>query len=296
MIITAEELKILARSAREASRIAGEYIISQRNRVPAVHVKEGVSSRAAEVVTAIDTESQALILDHLQPLTDDFDLGLLAEEAPDDGSRLEKDYFWCIDPLDGTLAFVEQRTGYAVSIALVSRAGVPLIGVTHDPITGDFYQAIRGHGHQFAETDEQEGEKLVCFFDQSMNFHPNYETILMHLKDVAKNRQLSGIDVRYGRGSVLNACHVAQLRHAVYFKMPKREPGGGSFWDFAATACLFAEAGLSATDVFGGPLLFDDQETTFMNRRGVIYASSKGLHEAICKLAGELLSSEDRAL
>ena len=55
--------------------------------------------------------------------------------------RLELNYFWCIDPLDGTLPFIEGKVGYAVSIGLVSRDGTPLIGVVCDP----YHQTLSSH-------------------------------------------------------------------------------------------------------------------------------------------------------
>ena len=49
-----------------------------------------------------------------------YDLALLTEESEDDRSCFEKDYFWCIDPLDGTLPFTRNEAGYSVSIGLVA--------------------------------------------------------------------------------------------------------------------------------------------------------------------------------
>jgi fructose-1,6-bisphosphatase/inositol monophosphatase family enzyme len=65
--------------------------------------------------------AQAAVLEVLAPTFKAYDLGLLTEELADDGSRFEKDYFWSIDPLDGTLPFTQGKPGYAVSIALVRR-------------------------------------------------------------------------------------------------------------------------------------------------------------------------------
>ena len=47
----------------------------------------------------------------------DYALALLTEESADDGSQFCQDYFWCIDPLDGTLPFIRGLPGYAVSIS-----------------------------------------------------------------------------------------------------------------------------------------------------------------------------------
>ncbi|MDF3128359.1 inositol monophosphatase family protein [Kiritimatiellaeota bacterium B1221] len=80
-------------------------------------------SLASAVVSELDREAQDLILTELEESVGRFDLGILAEESEDSQDRFEKEYFWCIDPLDGTLPFLEGKTGYAVSIALLSREG-----------------------------------------------------------------------------------------------------------------------------------------------------------------------------
>ena len=73
-------------------------------------------------------------------------MGLISEELKDDSSRFENEFYWCIDPLDGTLPFTEQVDGYAVSIALVSREGIPVLGVVYNPEKNDLYTAVKGEG------------------------------------------------------------------------------------------------------------------------------------------------------
>lgn len=70
----------------------------------------------------------------------------MTEESPDNRERLKKDFFWCIDPLDGTLPFIESTSGYAVSIALVAHDGTPYIGVIYDPVEQVLYHAVKGCG------------------------------------------------------------------------------------------------------------------------------------------------------
>ncbi|RMG60719.1 MAG: inositol monophosphatase, partial [Bacteroidetes bacterium] len=111
-----------------------------------VEEKEGGENYASQVVTGIDRASERAILARLRPSCDTFDLALLSEETPDDGSRLEKDYFWCIDPIDGTLPFIEKRLGFSVFIALVARDGTPQIEVVFDPSSGTLYHAAKGMG------------------------------------------------------------------------------------------------------------------------------------------------------
>ena len=79
----------------------------------------------------------------------------------------------------------------------------------------------------------------------------------------------------------MNAMHALENRPGCHLKLPKPEEGGGSLWDYAATACIYEEAGAWATDVFGQPLELNRKESTFMNHRGVLYASNSELAAAI---------------
>ena len=83
------------------------------------------------------------------------------------------------------------------------------------------------------------------------------------------------------QGAVLNACRVAEIAPALYFKLPKDTPGGGSLWDFAATACIFNELGLPCSDIRGEALRLNPEGSTFMNHRGICYASSPQLATAV---------------
>ena len=119
------DLDQLLATALEAADAAGAMIA--RSRPTTVERKAGGESLASQVLTDVDEQSQQLILEILAPTIERFDLGLLTEERDDDGSRFEKACFWCIDPLDGTLPFIDNVPGYAVSIALVARDGVDAV-------------------------------------------------------------------------------------------------------------------------------------------------------------------------
>ncbi|MBN2618328.1 MAG: hypothetical protein JXR64_08475, partial [Spirochaetales bacterium] len=124
------------------------------------------SSLASNTLTNADLYSQKAILKILNPIIVKFDLGLLAEESLDDNSRLIKDYFFAIDPLDGTKSFIEKDYGFAVSIALVSREGYPIIGVVYNPVNKNLYTSIKGHrlfrnGLELKKTPSLGNKKII---------------------------------------------------------------------------------------------------------------------------------------
>jgi len=75
--------------------------------------------------------------------------------------------------------------------------------------------------------------------------------------------------------------HALENGPGCHLKLPKPEEGGGSLWDYAATACIYEEVGAWATDVYGQPLELNRRESTFMNHRGVLYASGHILGKKI---------------
>lgn len=79
---------------------------------------------------------------------------------------------------------------------------------------------------------------------------------------------------------MMNACGVLNRPPACYFKVPA-PTGGGSLWDFAATACLFHEVGAVATHMHGGSLELNRADSTNMNHRGVLFATDEVLAQRI---------------
>ena len=285
MNLTPPNLIQLAEYAITAAKKAGKHI--SETRPLNVERKEGGDTLASQVVTEVDQQSQDIVLEVLNPTLSKFDLALLTEESPDDGRRLEKDYFWCIDPIDGTLPFIEGVPGYAVSIALISRAGVPQIGVVYDPVEHTLYHAIKGQGafrNSQPWTIEQNGEhrsQLHLIIDRSVTEEPRYPKVITELEKIMATLGLQSLEIITHGGGVMNACWVLEHAPACYFKFPKPQEGGGSFWDYAATACLFHELGAVATDLHGNPLDLNRPDSTFMNHRGILFATNEALAEEI---------------
>lgn len=277
-------LQQLCDTAIQAACEAGQFVQSMDRNKLQRHFKEVGSSAASQLVTEVDVRSEAIIRQCLQATSEQWGIAFVGEESsqsvPDViPERMLKPYYWCVDPLDGTLPFVEGSPGYAVSIALVDQSGVPLIGVVYDPVDSTLIHAIKGQG---AYRDQAPitratsvSASLVVFADTSFRAHENYEDILNTLNRCAQDSGLDGIAMVYGSGAVKNACQVLDYPAACYVKLPKSEDGGGSIWDFAATACIVGEAGGWASNIHGQPLELNRQASTFMNHQGVLYASNE---------------------
>ncbi len=285
-----EQLQLLCKLAIQAAQEAGQWIEKfDGHNVPRVFKGAG-SSEASQLVTEVDIGSEEIIRQRLQRISATLDIAFVGEESSssiglDAEPRFEKPHFWCVDPLDGTLPFVEGRAGYAVSIALLERSGKPLIGVVYDPSRRTLFHAIKGQGsyRDLAPFSQSEllTKSLVVYADGSFKTHVNYKSAASALERCAATLGLDDVTFVYGNGAVKNACQVLESKQACYLKLPKKEDGGGSIWDYAATACIAHEAGAWASNIHGQALALNRLDSTFMNHEGIIFASNKQIAQLV---------------
>lgn len=275
------DLVKLKNIACEAARAAGKIIqLASPADVAVEDKKDGGENPASQVVTAIDREAEREIVKHLLPSCKAYNLALLTEERPDDRSRFEKEFFWCIDPLDGTLPFTKNQVGYSVSIALVQKDGTPVVGVVYIPTSKCLYWAIKGQGAYKNERvlrANRKGNYLQYITDKALSETPRANEIRSILKASVERYKLRGIRERSGGAAVYNAIMAIENGPALMMKFPKAEKGGGSVWDYAASACICSEAGMKVSNYHGEPLELNRKDNTFMNHEGIYYANLPGV-------------------
>src|SRR4029078_10559630 len=100
--------------ACELARAAGAAILEHYE--GPLKIKQKNSDDDAERVTQGDTMANDLIVGHLKrEFPND---GILAEESVDTKRRLEKSRVWMVDPLDGTIVFIERQGAFRVTMRL----------------------------------------------------------------------------------------------------------------------------------------------------------------------------------
>lgn len=101
----------------------------------------------ASPVTLADQRAEALILEGLARLTPA--VPVVAEESVAAGGaptlKSADDWFWLVDPLDGTREFISRNGEFTVNIALI-HAGEPVLGVVLAPAIDTLYAGARGLG------------------------------------------------------------------------------------------------------------------------------------------------------
>ncbi|WP_420797365.1 3'(2'),5'-bisphosphate nucleotidase CysQ [Aminobacter anthyllidis] len=128
------ELELLRAAATEAGRIAMGFF----RQSPEVWFKGGNSP-----VSEADYAADHYLRDTLLAARPDY--GWLSEETADNPDRLGARRTFVVDPIDGTRGFVEGRTAWCVSVAVVEN-GRSLAGVLECPARNETYWAVAGGG------------------------------------------------------------------------------------------------------------------------------------------------------
>jgi myo-inositol-1(or 4)-monophosphatase len=216
-------------------------------------------------VTSVDLEADAAIR---AVLTREFpDYGWLSEETADDSERLSRRRVWIVDPLDGTKEFIARIPEFSVAVALVED-GLPVVGVTYNPIREEMYWAAKGTG---------------CFVD-SRRLHVSIVADLQHARLLASRSEVARGEWKpYESLAIINptgsvayklALVAAGIGDATLSRTPKSE------WDVAAGAALIAEAGGRMTEIDGSEMRFNRRDVTL---RGLI-GSNGLLHDKLVDL------------
>ena len=94
-------------------------------------------------LTLADTTCHEKIIDRLQRTN----IPILSEEGSEITYQERKswEYFWLVDPLDGTKEFIKRNGEFTVNIALISK-GKPIIGVVYAPVKQEIYFALEKLG------------------------------------------------------------------------------------------------------------------------------------------------------
>ncbi len=102
--------------------------------------------------TKADRRSHQIIIDFLNKTN----LPVLSEEGPkiDFSERKHWEYFWLIDPLDGTKEFINKNGEFTVSIALIKK-NKPIGGVIYVPCSDILYYGSQETGVCKIEKDKQ---------------------------------------------------------------------------------------------------------------------------------------------
>jgi myo-inositol-1(or 4)-monophosphatase len=207
-----------------------------------------------DVVSGASIEVQDAILEVLKRETPDF--GILAEEGPED-ERLPVDaeHLWIVDPVCGSLNYVQGIPYFAVSIALRTQGAIR-IGAVYDPCRDEMFAATASgratlNGGTIGVQQISEGydafEKAWVGTDW-----PHDQDRLDQAMQIAAVMARQIVVLSALGSPALGMCNVAAGRTHAYWALDLK------IWDIAAAAVVLTRAGGTLTDAHGGSWLFSN--------------------------------------
>ena len=211
-------------------------------------------------VTLADREAEAFIMMSLQAFMPD--IPVIGEESVALGQIpkiASSEYFWLVDPLDGTKEFIAGNDEFTVNIALI-KDNRTVLGVVYAPATGILYA---GHGEGTAIRWSQDTDK-----DKSVRVRPAPDeglTIVAsrnHGNDEKLNTLLESFKVKklIQYGSSLKICAIAEGKADMYPRL-----GPTCEWDTAAAQAVLEAAGGVLTDMDGSSFTYGHKVRDFLN-------------------------------
>ena len=205
-------------------------------------------------LTEADTRANNIICTALLKLYPE--IPILSEENKKEDYSVRKnwEYYWCIDPIDGTKEFIKKNGEFTINIALVF-VNKPVLGVVYLPASGDMYKAKSTCGaYKNKEklpiiVNNQKDKSITIVTSRS---HPSEETqqFIKLLEENAKEV------IQIKKGSSLKMIMVAEGTADVYPRFaPTME------WDSAAADAIVRESGKMMYDIKTSlPLVYNKED------------------------------------
>lgn len=229
-----EEIQAVAHTA--ASFIRGHF--------DDLNIKTETKENKNSLVSFVDREAEKILVEGLSGLFPKF--GFITEEdtvAQDDS----REYYWIIDPLDGTTNFLHGLPVFSVSIALSDRQHQLKWGLVIDVMKGDTYHAVQGQG-AFKNGNRLHLEEVPLEEALLSTGFPYYtfEKKDLYVQYLTAFMELTR-GIRRCGSAALDLVHTAEGIYAGFFEYDLH------LWDIAAGALIVQEAGGVVTDFEGDP-------------------------------------------
>lgn len=204
-------------------------------------------SDANDLVTTMDKETEKFFAEKIK--TNYQDHLLLSEEGF--GDRVESlngAVVWIIDPIDGTMNFVQQKRNFAISIGIY-HDGVGEIGLIYNVMDDVLYSAIKGEGAYKNSVKLPHLKERVNFSEAMIGLNHFWlcENRLVDEKMMQQMVRTVRGTRTYGAAS-LEFAYVAEGIMDGYLTM-RLSP-----WDIAAGIIIVREVGGITSNAFGGEL------------------------------------------
>jgi len=216
------ELKIAKEAVIEAGKIVMEGFRQKAQRW---------QKAPGDFVSQIDLEAEKKIADVIE--TQWPEDGIMSEEDINFG--LDRERFWIIDPLDGTMNFLREVPYFSLSLALFARGEV-VVGVVYDPFQKELFSAGKNKGAFLNSREIKIGEvdnlQESCITTEYVGYLDSSKKtkILQRLGENFANIRMPG-------SQALGLAYTAMGRFDLSY-LPR-----SNAWDMAAGSLIIKEAG-----------------------------------------------------
>jgi 3'-phosphoadenosine 5'-phosphosulfate (PAPS) 3'-phosphatase len=216
---------------------AGDILLNGRKNNLIIKLKSDNS-----LVTDIDKESSDFIYSELKKNFPDY--GIVDEERiySNDSidERIGKKYFWVVDPLDGTIDYVNRGKNYGVMIGLV-KDNEPILGLIYRPEKNELIYASKNGGIFPNYCVNSSRKKWVL-----VSYHRN-DPILDELLKIIKPGNIKKMSTSF------KILEIAKGNYELFISTPKNK---WNIWDLCAQDVILNEAGGKITDIYGGKIQY----------------------------------------
>ncbi len=239
------------KTAIDAALLAGVAILEEYGKPHEIEYKADESP-----VTQADRIANDIIVAHLNAMYPDH--AVLAEESLDDLARLENDWCWIVDPIDGTKEYIKRNGEFTVNIALSYRHEIQ-VGVIYVPVTGELYYARKGDGAYYRVAGQDNRIHVSNRLKDLVVLIGRSEQPEISRRVIAENDHRIKQVIR--TGSSLKGCLIARGKADVYYRF-----GPTMEWDLAAMEIIIREAGGVILEMDGKPFRYNREDS--LNAKG----------------------------
>jgi len=220
--------------------LAGKEIVQIYNKDFEIEYKDDKSP-----LTEADKKAHEIIKEELSKISD---FPILSEEGKEISYEERKnwEYFWMLDPLDGTKEFIKRNGEFTVNIALIHK-NRPILGVVFAPAIRELYYAQEGKGaykevlsdnflvlskNKLPLASQKNLKDQISVVASKSHLSPQTQEFIDNLALNTKHLTL------ISKGSSLKLCMVASGEADIYPRLaPTME------WDTAAADAVVRESG-----------------------------------------------------
>ncbi len=268
-------MEIKIEEIKEIAKKSGEKVLEYYYKDYNISYKDNGGKKSP--LTEADLASDKIIMEGLEK----YNFPILSEETEDDLSRIQSEYVWIVDPLDGTSDFMEKTGEFSILIGLVKN-GDPVLGMVFEPVKNTFYWAEKGKG-AFMEKNGKIKKINVSNKDnfQDMTILLSRNHLLESDKKLCENLK---IGKQTKRGSTSKMCVIARGDAEIYVNTSDKT----GEWDTCAPQVVLTEAGGKIVDMRGKELMYNKKNPKNLN--GFVVSNGKNYARIVEELKGVIKS------